>query len=184
MDVVTLETRRLVLRGVVESDVDAVAWLLGEPRVMRHIEDGKPVSRADVERVVLPKVTGGGWWAARLKGAGASRASVSGEAGAGAFIGWFELSGVGGGVAELGYRLHPDFWGRGYATEGASALVEHGRATGLTRIVAYAMAVNTGSRRVLEKVGLQYVRTFHEEWPDYIEGAEHGDVEYALDLGR
>ncbi|MCC8245337.1 GNAT family N-acetyltransferase [Saccharothrix luteola] len=176
MDVVSLETRRLVLREVVESDVDAVAWLLGEPRVMRYIEDGKPVSRADVERVVLPKVMGGGWWAARLKGAGAS--------GAGAFVGWFELSEVGGGVAELGYRLHPDFWGCGYATEGAAALVEHGRAVGLRRIVAYAMAVNAGSRRVLEKVGLQYVRTFHEEWPDYIEGAEHGDVEYALDLGH
>ena len=159
----------MVLRELVESDVDDVARLLAEPRVMRYIEDGKPVSRVDVERVVLPKVTGGGWWAARVKGSGA-------------FIGWFELSPVGGGVAELGYRLHPDHWGRGYATEGAAALVRHGRAVGVTRVVAYAMAVNSGSRRVLEKVGLRYVRTFHEEWPDYIEGAEHGDVEYALDL--
>ena len=157
------------MRGFVESDVDAVAWLLGEPRVMRYVEDGKPVSRAEVERVVLPKVIGGGWWAAHLK--------ASGE-----FVGWFELSEAGRGVAELGYRLHPDFWGRGYATEGAAALVEHGRAVGVRRIVAYTMTVNAGSRRVLEKVGLRYVRTFHEEWPDYIEGAEHGDVEYALDL--
>ncbi len=164
-----VETGRLVLREFAESDVDALAWLLGEPRVMRYIEDGKPVSRADVERVVLPKVLGGGWWAAHLKESGA-------------FIGWFELSPAGGGVAELGYRLHPDFWGRGYATEGAAALVEHGRAAGVTRIVGYAMAVNTGSRRVLEKVGLRYVRTFHEEWPDHVEGAEHGDVEYGLDL--
>lgn len=164
------ETARLALRRFAESDVDSVAWLLGEPRVMRYIEDGKPVSRAEVERVVLPKVVGGpGWWAAHEKSSGA-------------FIGWFELSPVGEGVAELGYRLHPRFWGRGYATEGASALVAHGAAAGLTRIVAYAMAVNTGSRRVLEKAGLRYVRTFHEEWPDYIEGAKHGDVEYALDL--
>jgi RimJ/RimL family protein N-acetyltransferase len=166
-----VETGRLVLREFVESDVDLLAWLLGEPRVMRYIEDGKPVSRADVERVVLPKVLGGGWWAAHVKESGA-------------FIGWFELSPVGGGVAELGYRLHPDFWGRGYATEGAAALVEHGRAAGLTRIVGYAMTVNAGSRRVMEKVGLKHVRTFHEQWPDYIEGAEHGDVEYALDLDR
>lgn len=163
------ETGRLALREFVESDVDSVARLLGEPRVMRYVEDGKPVSRADVERVVLPELLGGGWWAAHLRGSGA-------------FIGWFELSPVSAGVAELGYRLHPDFWGRGYATEGASALVEHARAIGLTRVVACAMAVNTGSRRVLEKAGLRYVRTFHEEWPDPIEGAEHGDVEYALDL--
>ncbi|MEU4743647.1 GNAT family N-acetyltransferase [Actinosynnema sp. NPDC023658] len=164
-----VETGRLVLRGFVESDVESLVWLLGEPRVMRYIEDGKPVSRADVERVVLPKVLAGGWWAAHEKASGA-------------FVGWFELSPAGPGAAELGYRLHPDFWGRGYATEGASALVEHGRAIGLTRVVAFAMAVNTGSRRVLEKVGLRHVRTFHEEWPDPIEGAEHGDVEYALDL--
>ncbi|MEU4444711.1 GNAT family N-acetyltransferase [Actinosynnema sp. NPDC050801] len=164
-----LNTARLVLRGFVESDVDSLVWLLGEPRVMRYIEDGRPVSRADVERVVLPKLLGGGWWAAH-------------ENASGAFIGWFELSPAGDGVAELGYRLHPDFWGRGYGTEGASALVEHAAATGLRRVVAYAMAVNTGSRRVLEKVGLKHVRTFHEQWPEYIEGAEHGDVEYALDL--
>ncbi|MEV8439742.1 GNAT family N-acetyltransferase [Actinosynnema sp. NPDC051121] len=164
-----METGRLVLRAFVESDVDAVAWLLGEPRVMRYVEDGKPVSRAEVEQVVLPKVMGGGWWAAHL-------------AASGSFVGWFELSDAGRGVAELGYRLHPDFWGRGYATEGAAALVAHARAVGLRRVVAYAMAVNAGSRRVLEKVGLRYVRTFHEEWPDYVEGAEHGDVEYALDL--
>ena len=42
------------------------------------------------------------------------------------------------------------------------------------------MAVNLGSRRVMEKAGLRYVRTFHQEWPERIEGEEHGDVEYAL----
>lgn len=163
-----LETERLVLRAFTESDVDLLVWLLGEPKVMRYVEDGKPVSRERVEGEVLPKVLGGrGWWAAHEKGAGA-------------FIGWFELSPVSGGVAELGYRLHPDSWGRGYATEGASALVAHGFAAGLDRVVACAMTVNTGSRRVLEKVGLKHVRTFHEEWPDHVEGAEHGDVEYAL----
>jgi RimJ/RimL family protein N-acetyltransferase len=134
---------------------------------VRHIDDGRPVPRERVEREVLPGVVGGGWWAAHEKATGA-------------FIGWFELSPAGDGVAELGYRLHPDHWGRGYATEGARALVAHGFATGLTKVVATAMAVNTASRRVLEKVGLRYVRTFHEDWPEPIEGAEHGDVEYAL----
>jgi hypothetical protein len=36
------------------------------------------------------------------------------------------------------------------------------------------------SRRAMEKAGLRYVRTFHQEWPERIEGDEHGDVEYAL----
>jgi len=42
------------------------------------------------------------------------------------------------------------------------------------------MVVNVASRRVMEKAGLKFVRTFHQPWPDYIEGQEHGDVEYAL----
>ena len=42
------------------------------------------------------------------------------------------------------------------------------------------MAVNLGSRRVMERAGLHYVRTFHADWPDRIPGDEEGDVEYAL----
>ena len=50
------------------------------------------------------------------------------------------------------------------------------------------MAVNVASRRVMEKAGLRFVRTFHQPWPYPIPGEEHGDVEYALSktdwLGR
>jgi RimJ/RimL family protein N-acetyltransferase len=42
------------------------------------------------------------------------------------------------------------------------------------------MVVNVASRRVMEKAGLRLVRTFHQAWPDHIEGEEEGDVEYAL----
>jgi RimJ/RimL family protein N-acetyltransferase len=42
------------------------------------------------------------------------------------------------------------------------------------------MTVNAASRRVMEKVGLKYIRTFYESWPEAIEGTEEGDVEYAL----
>lgn len=42
------------------------------------------------------------------------------------------------------------------------------------------MAVNAASRRVMEKAGLRLVRAFHQDWPDPIEGGEHGEVEYAL----
>jgi RimJ/RimL family protein N-acetyltransferase len=43
------------------------------------------------------------------------------------------------------------------------------------------MVINTASRRVMEKSGLRFARTFHAEWPVRIPGDEHGDVEYALD---
>ena len=44
--------------------------------------------------------------------------------------------------------------------------------------------MHTASRRVMEKAGLRYVRTFHADWPDKIPGDEHGDVEYALTLAE
>ncbi len=51
---------------------------------------------------------------------------------------------------------------------------------GLARIHAQTMAVNTGSRRVMEKAGLRYLRTFHLAWPDPLPGADQGEVEYAI----
>ena len=60
-------------------------------------------------------------------------------------------------------------------------MIEKGFAElGVERVVAFTMVVNVASRRVMEKAGLKYVRTFHQAWPDHIEGEEHGDVEYAL----
>jgi RimJ/RimL family protein N-acetyltransferase len=42
------------------------------------------------------------------------------------------------------------------------------------------MAVNTASRRVLEKAGLVHVGTFYVEGPDRLPGAEYGDVDYEI----
>jgi len=50
----------------------------------------------------------------------------------------------------------------------------------MRRVWAQTMAVNSRSRRVMEKAGLAYVRTSHEEFDDPLPGTEHGEVEYAL----
>ena len=57
--------------------------------------------------------------------------------------------------AELGYLLGRAFWGQGLMTEAAGLTLDHAfGALGLTQIFAWADAENTGSRRVLEKLGL------------------------------
>ena len=48
-------------------------------------------------------------------------------------------------------------------------------------MTAEAMAVNTASRRVMEKAGLRLVRAFHQPWPYPVDRDQHGDVAYALD---
>ena len=175
---VLLETERLVLRRFTEGDADDLFGLDGDPEVMRFITGGRPTPREVILGETLPRFLrsyerfeGFGVWAAV-------------ERTGGEFLGWFEFhppEGRGPEEAELGYRLRRFAWGKGYATEGSGALIRRGfTELGVRRVMAETMAVNTASRRVMEKAGLTYVRTFYQEWPDPIEGDEHGDVEYAL----
>ena len=56
--------------------------------------------------------------------------------------------------ADIGYELSPQYWGRGYATEAARAMVEFGFADlGLQRISSWCIADNLASARVLERLG-------------------------------
>lgn len=57
--------------------------------------------------------------------------------------------------ADLGYELNPDYWGCGYATEAAAALIDWGFAQlGLHRVWAWCIADNARSARVLERLGM------------------------------
>jgi RimJ/RimL family protein N-acetyltransferase len=179
---VFLETERLVLRRFTEADVDHLVDLDSDPSVMRYINGGKPTPRHEIENEILPaflehyeRFERYGFWAAI-------------ERSTGAFLGWFHFRPKRGAALdepELGYRLRRSAWGKGYATEGSRALIDKGFAElGVRRVVSETMVVNIASRRVMEKAGLEFVRVFHQEWPDRIEGEEHGDVEYALSRAR
>ena len=58
-------------------------------------------------------------------------------------------------AVEVGWRLHPDHWGHGYATEGAGASLRHGfESGGLDEIVAFTTALNTRSQAVMVRLGM------------------------------
>lgn len=60
---------------------------------------------------------------------------------------------------EVGYSLYPEYWGRGWGTEIASTCLERGQnELGLTTMIAITQMDNTGSRRLLEKVGFAFER--------------------------
>ena len=166
-----LETPRLRLRPVHQADRDDLFALEQDPEVMRFLNGGKPTPPDGIDPCVdflMPRGGEKGIWSAREKTSAA-------------FVGWFSLQGRGDDTAELGYRLRRAMWGRGYASEGATALVEAGLSRfGFTRIVASTMAVNQASRRVLEKAGLVHIGTFYVEGPDRLLEAEHGDVDYEI----
>ena len=56
---------------------------------------------------------------------------------------------------EIGWRLVADAWGHGYATEAATAALDHGFETaGLDEILSWTVPLNTPSRRVMERLGM------------------------------
>lgn len=58
---------------------------------------------------------------------------------------------------ELGWFLGSAHWGRGYASEGARASIEHGFGTlGLDEIISFTVPANVRSRRVMEGLGLRH----------------------------
>ena len=174
---VYLETERLILRRFTMADIEDLVDLNSDPQVTRFINGGRPIPREVVELDLAAFLAyygrgdGYGFWAAIEKPTGA-------------FLGWFHLRPAKDAPPdepELGYRLKRSAWGKGYGTEGSRALIQKAfTELGARRVFASTMTVNVGSWRVMEKAGLRFVRTFFQEWPDKIDGDEHGDVEYAL----
>jgi RimJ/RimL family protein N-acetyltransferase len=159
-------TERLRLRPITLDDVDLLVALDADPAVMRFISGGEPSGRDETERIVRRSL--GHRWVAF------ERATED-------FVGWFGLRPSDPNARELGYRLRRAAWGRGLATEGARALIAEAFTTLATeRVWAQTMTVNTASRRVMERCGMRFVRTFHLEGLEPIEGSEQGDVEYEL----
>jgi RimJ/RimL family protein N-acetyltransferase len=62
----------------------------------------------------------------------------------------------GAGEIEIGWHLHPDSWGRGYATEAAKAVLEHGFGLGLEEISAIAKPDNSPSIAVMRRIGMRH----------------------------
>ena len=185
---ILLSTERLVLRRFTADDIDDLFALDNDPAVMRFLNGGTPTPRDVIERDFLPLIlgyyarfTGYGFWAAIEKTAGA-------------FLGWFSVRPRDErqpDVVELGYRLNRAAWGRGYATEGARALIDHGfTSLGMERIYATTYQDNLASRRVMEKVGMTFVRSYRLTSADLaakdsfhspsVEVWDGDDVEYLL----
>lgn len=76
-------------------------------------------------------------------------------------IGWSGLMPLSGtDEIEVGYGMIKKFWGRGIGYEAAKAWLDFGfKRKNLSRIVAVAYPENTGSRRIMEKLGMNYEKT-------------------------
>ncbi len=144
-----LETDRLIIRPMNETDIDAVYEMRRDRDVMRFIRE--PVTnRAEAENWV--NLISSRWADERI-----GFCSLI-EKQTGKFAGWcglWQLKETD--EIEVGYAIAREFWGKGYASESAEAFLEYGfKELNLEKIVAVARSENTASRRVMEKLGMEF----------------------------
>jgi RimJ/RimL family protein N-acetyltransferase len=148
----TLETERLTLRMLRESDFDAYAELCADPETMRYLGDGQPLARPFVWRNLAMMV---GHWSLRGYGLWAAEERCSRELVG--RIGFWNPDGWPG--FELGWTLRRSFWGRGYATEGARAALRFAfTQMGQPHVISLIHPENTASIRVAQRLGERLLR--------------------------
>lgn len=153
---IELETERLRLRQWCEADLAPFAKLNGDPKAMKYFPT--TLQPAESDRLAqrckqLIAERGWGFWATELKQTEQ-------------FIGFIGLHIPPSDLpcspcVEVGWRLLPDFWGNGFATEAARASVDLGfERLSLPKIVSFTAIGNAASRAVMERLQMSYVGTF------------------------
>ena len=146
-----IETKRLILREWKDEDIPAFVAMNQDPRVMEFFPAlrTEQESRALVERIGQHfRAHGFGAFAVELKATGEFIGFVS------LMIPDFEAHFIP--CVEIGWRLAHKFWGKGYATEAAKAVLKSGfEKHGLKEIVSFTSILNQPSMRVMEKIGLK-----------------------------
>lgn len=148
-----IETARLRLRRLAAADLEPVTRMFADPEVMRYSINGirnRRESRIWLERsVAVYDEHGFGFLAVIDRSSGTYLGHV----------GLLPQEVDGCRELEIGYWIRRESWGRGYATEAASACRDHGfDALGQERLVSIIMPQNLRSRQVAHKVGMRLER--------------------------
>ena len=155
-----LETDRLIIRDLQESDLPALIAMNQDPEVMQYFP--KSYSQAESLRLYQGiqdevKAYGYSLWAVEEKD--------SQE-----FIGLVGLHHsdlrifAGKEVVEIGWRLRKEFWNRGYATEAAQACLDFAfQQAGLSEVYSFTSLLNLPSQKIMQKLGMEFVKEFDNE---------------------
>ena len=154
MHLPTLETARLRIVPLTLDDAPFIVELVNDPDWIRFIGDKNVHSNADAESYLR---NGPLAMYARY-GVGLFKVQPVGDDAPVGMCGLIRREGLE--DVDIGFAFLPAARGHGYAAEAAAEVLEHGfSALGLKRIVAITDVDNHASARVLEKIGMSYVRT-------------------------
>jgi RimJ/RimL family protein N-acetyltransferase len=157
---------RLCYRLMDDSDAEALFELDQDEAVMRYINGGKISSMQDIRQRMLPRMnsyrdpaTGLGIWQVKTRPDYSEMPDC--------YLGWVIIRPMDFFVGtpktddvELGWRFRQSSWGYGFATEAAKAVADAVTAANPAILYwsAIAMPDNKASTRVMEKLGLSYVK--------------------------
>lgn len=151
-----LETTRLQLRPFSLADVDDLHRLWTEHSVRKFLWDDQIISHDTTVEVIEACIKsfaehGFGYWTISFK----DQSEKIGFCG----LRHFQETGASSTEVELMYGLAPEYWGNGLATEAAQEMLRYGfEQVGLERIYAGADPPNTASFRVMERIGMKFLR--------------------------
>jgi RimJ/RimL family protein N-acetyltransferase len=159
---VILETPRLIVGNWLASDRDLFRVINADPKVMEFFPFRRSHEEADTFLTKLNGMisdTGLGFYALELKATrepmgfcGLSLANMPGI---------FPAETV-----EIGWRLATRFWGHGYATEAAKALLDFGfNEKGLDAVVSFAVVENRRSTAVMKRIGMHRIASMDFDHP-------------------
>lgn len=151
------ESERLAFRAWEERDWPFFAAMNANPQVMRFfpavMTEEQSRSMWDRMRAELDE-KGYGLYAVELKVSGALIGLIG--------FHWADFAAEFTPCVEIGWRLVPEAWGHGYATEGARACLEHGFSRlGFDRVYSFTACVNLPSEAVMKRAGMKKTGEFN-----------------------
>lgn len=165
-----LSTERLLIRPWTHQDAPTALDILSRVEVVKWLGDGPPVLTKDLDeaREKIERWRGRddpplGHWACEVTDGGPLHGRVIGT------VLLLTLPNSQGEV-EIGWHLHPDAWGNGYAPEAARAILGRGFEGGLEEIHAVTHLTNDKSMSVCRKIGMAHLGVTHD-W--YDEPSQH-----------
>lgn len=170
-----IETERLLLRAFEASDADAVYRMRSLPEVARWTywePQSETESRAALERRIGSRTLGDEGDVLALAPVLAATGELIGDV----LLEWVSREHASG---EIGFIVHPEHQGRGYATEMTRPLLRIAfEDVGLHRVFGCAEVRNTASTRVMEKLGMR--REAHLVENEWVKGEWQSEFVYAI----